>query len=107
MTFKEDVSADIQSVFENEEELMELHMVDGKPMLVSIDDMELLNRERKSTSNADGIYKKRILLFVAGKTFGALPAANRILTLDKKKYLVKEAHNEDGMYSITLEVMQS
>lgn len=107
MGFKDDIADDIQKVFENETECMDIHRIDGRDMLASVDDMELLHREKNGKNSVDGIYKKKVLLYVAGKTFGPLPAANRILSMDGKKYLVKETHNEDGMYSIVLEVMQS
>ena len=38
------------------------------------------------------------------KDFGGLPKANRILTLDGKKYLVADAKKVAGMYEILLEV---
>lgn len=107
MSFRDDILSDIETVYENEEEFMTKHEIDGQEMLASVDDMELLRRDKKGGSNVDGIYKKRVLLFVSKKSFGKLPAVNRIVTLDKKKYLVKEAHNEDGMYSILLEVAKS
>lgn len=107
MSFKDDVKSDIDTVFENSEEFMELHRIDGREMLASIDEMELLFREKKKNSNVDGVHRKKILLFVAGKTFGPLPAASRVMELDRKKYIVKEAHDEDGMYSIILEVANS
>jgi hypothetical protein len=37
------------------------------------------------------------------KDFGPLPATGRIVTLDKKSYIVSDAINEDGIYSLYLE----
>jgi hypothetical protein len=107
MSFKDDVANDIHETFLNEQEFAEIHRVSGKELLASVDDMELVNRQKKSGSLVDGIHRKRIMLYVAGSEFGPLPAAESLLALDGKRYRVVEAHDEDGMYSITLEVARA
>lgn len=106
MSFKDDVRQDIRDVFENANEFMDVHTINGKEMPASVDDLELAHRDQKR-GTVDGAYKKRILIYVSGETFGRLPAANAVLHMDKTTYVVREAHNESGMYAITLEVARS
>lgn len=108
MGFKDDFLSDIQDTFLCEDEFAENHIIDGVEMSASIDDIELSRRDRRASgSHEDGFHKKSKLLYVAASDFGNLPATNRILTVDGRKYIVKDAKNEDGMYSIFLEVMRA
>lgn len=108
MNFKELLKRDNQRVFLNTEEFSEEHIIDGKSMPCLIDNNELVEREKKYRYKAkhyiDNISIKSVLIYVNAADFGALPAVGRVLTLDKKSYIVVEAINEGGVYSITLEV---
>ena len=44
---------------------------------------------------------------IAAEDFGPLPSPGRLLDLDGKKYQITEAADEDGIYSISLEVPRS
>ncbi len=106
--FKDIISQDNQEVFLNPEEFGEVHMVAGKPMCIIIDENELTEREKKQFGRGrDGTYQKSLLFYVSENVFGPLPAPNQILLLDGKKYLVTEANNEGGIYSISLEAGKS
>lgn len=102
--FKEMVASDIRNVFFNIEEFGEHHHVDGKEMTVVIDGLEVVERSKKQVEHGrvDGIYKKQIIMYVSRSEFGPLPAIGRLLTLDRGKYLITDAVNEGGIYSITL-----
>lgn len=107
MTFKEQIASDNRVVFANGDEFWDYHIINGTKMLCMIDNNELVDRERKykyrSSLYADGVYLKELLIYVHADDFGPLPAIGRSLTLDKKSYIVAEAINEDGIYSLTLE----
>lgn len=97
--------ADIQNVFLNEDEFAEKHIIDGKEMPASIDEVKLQRNNNNDQEWGNQKKKKKsIVLYVAGKDFGKLPAANRILVLDGRNYLVKDAVNDSGMFVLTLEV---
>lgn len=40
------------------------------------------------------------------KTFGALPVVGRSLSLDNRLYMITDAVDEDGIYSISLEAVR-
>lgn len=102
-SFKEILNQDIENVFLNTLEFADIHNVDGKDMPVQVDDNEIIEREKKSSSNMDGVYVKQKLIYVKAKDFGALPAIGRQIMLDGKRYMVVDSTDEYGVYTITLE----
>lgn len=107
MTFKEQIAKDNRTVFMNQDEFAETHLINGVEMPCTIDNNELIDREKryqyKKSLYADGIYLKQLLIYVRAEDFGPLPAIGRIVTFDKKSYIVSDAINEDGIYSLCLE----
>lgn len=106
-SFKEILNNDIKSVFLNPDEFGEEHMVQGKPMVIVLDDLENINREKKMQSTAGGIFAKQILFYVSAEDFGEMPAPNGLVTLDGKRYIVIDVTDEAGIYAITLEANRS
>lgn len=107
MTFKEQIALDNKNIFLNFEEFGENHLINGNEMLCIVDNNELIDREKKYRNRngvyADGIYYKELLIYVRAEDFGLLPAIGRILYFDKKSYLISDAIDEDGIYSLSLE----
>lgn len=105
MTFKEQLANDIDAVFMNLDEFSEIHTVNGKEMAVQIDSNERVEREQNWTRTpyADGIYRKKLLIYVKAEDFGNLPAVGRVLNLDGNSYTILDAVDEDGVYSLGLE----
>lgn len=107
MTFKEQIAKDNRTVFMNIDEFGNIHNVNGKDMTVLIDNNELVDREKRyqyrHSLYADGVYLKELLIYVHAEDFGPLPAIGRIVTFDNKTYIVSDAINEDGIYSLCLE----
>lgn len=106
-SFKEIIQRDVKQVFFNTAEFADTHLVDGKPMASMIDDNENIEREKRMKSHMDGIYARQILLYVMASEFGDLPAQGRLLKLDNKVYIVVDATDECGIYTITLEANKS
>jgi hypothetical protein len=106
MTFKEQIRADL-NIFMNTDEFAVLHTVNGKKMPVTVDNNELIERAKKAKSDMDGIFTKSTLIFVKAKDFGSLPAIGAALNLDGRTYIVTDAMNEDGLFSIHLEAATS
>lgn len=106
-TFKDVLGRDLDDVFFNCEEFSEMHEVDGKTIPAMIDDMENIEREKKMKSNMDGIHARQILLYVKASDIGGLPAQKRLMSLDGRRYIVLDATDEGGVYTITLEANRS
>ncbi len=106
--FKDAVLSDVKNVFLNPEEFGEYHMVSGRRMCIIIDENELTEREKKQFGRGrDGVYKKSLLFYVAAEDFGPLPSPEQFLVLDGKKYVITDANDEKGIYSICLEAGRS
>lgn len=103
-SFKELLSNDIKTVFMNPEEFGEMHIIGGREMPVIIDETEITERSKKQVEQGriDGVYERRILLYVSKNDFGRLPGIGGLLAVDKTKWRVVDAVDEDGVYSITL-----
>jgi hypothetical protein len=106
MTFKDVIEDDNKRIFLNMDEFAETHTIDGKEMPCIVDNNEMLEREkryRNSKSFSEGIFVKSLLVYVNAVDFGDMPEVRKMLTFDQKKYIVVDAVNEDGIYSISLE----
>ena len=106
-SFKDILKNDIKSTFLNPEEFGEEHIVQGRPMIIVLDDLENIEREKKMISHADGIFARQILFYVSAEDFGELPAQGGFIMLDGKRYTVTDATDEAGMYAITVEANRS
>lgn len=107
-SFKDVLKDDIKSVFLTFEEFGEEHNINGETVLIIIDENELTEREKRIRRGMDvELHKRQLLFYVAADDFGPLPSPGRVLELDGKKYLITEADDEDGIYSISLEAQQS
>jgi hypothetical protein len=102
-SFKDVLKDDVNNTFMNLDEFADTHIVDGKEIPVIIDENEIIEREKKMKSNMDGVYVKQKLMYVKADDFGALPAIGRAIMLDGKRYIVIDAVDEQGVYSITME----
>ena len=95
------------TVFLNPAEFGEEHTVNGKTMLIIIDDNELTEREKRMKSNMDGIYKKQTLIYVSALDYGPLPGIGKPVKIDGATFIVTDSLNEGGVYSLHLEANKS
>lgn len=107
MGFKDMIKEDVKDIFLNPEEFGEPHMVDGKEMTIIIDDNELVEREKKVQTMAEGLHNRQLLIYVSAEDFGPEPLINRLLELDGNYYTVTDVSNEGGIYAISLEANES
>lgn len=107
MTFKDQIAIDNSTIFMNLDEFADIHTINGKEMPVQVDSNEMIDREKryqyKRSLYADGVYLKELLIYVRAEDFGPLPAVGRVITFDNKMYVISDAIDEDGIYSLSLE----
>lgn len=109
MTFKEQIAHDNRTIYLNPDEFGEPHEFNGhENILCIIDNNEMIDRERRyefrKSQYADGVYLKELLIYVKGEDLDyKLPAIGRSATFDGKSYVVADAIDESGIFSITLE----
>lgn len=102
-SFKEIIADDISDTFLNIKEFSDTHTVNGTEMPVQLDSNEQIEREKRQSQHADGVYLNQKLLYVSAADFGAMPRQGSVLNLDGKIYRVADAIDEGGVYSITIE----
>ncbi len=102
-SFKELVERDVHSTFMNLGEFADIHNVDGKEMPIILDDVEIIEREKKMKSNMDGVFVRQKLMYVKAADFGPAPAVGRAVTLDGQMHVVLDVSDEQGVYAITME----
>ncbi len=107
MTFKEQLRDDVGTVFLNTDEFASIHTVNGKQIPTLVDNIELIDREKKAKSNMDGVTARTTLIYVKARDYGALPPVGSVVRLDGSPYRVTDSTNEDGVYSIHLEANRS
>ena len=107
MSFKDIIRRDIRAVFLNKDEFAEEHTVNGRPMLIQLDENELLERDKSRVgTHQDGLYKSRRLIYAAASDFGPRPAIGALLNLDGRQYKVADCKDEGGLLSIELEAVR-
>lgn len=110
-TFKEIIKADRRRVFINPAEFGSAHEVDGRQMIVIVDDSEREERDRERGISAfgqgigaGGMYVEHVLVYALAEDFnGIRPRIGRQMSLDSRRYLVSDVVDEGGIFAITLE----
>lgn len=102
--FKEMVQEDIKNIFLDFEMFGEMHNLNGKKVLVIVDEFELVEREKRIRDDEMGLHNRQLLFYVSAEDFGKLPSPGRVLNFDGRQYEITDATDEQGIYSISLEV---
>lgn len=102
-TFKEQILKDIDDVFADTDEFFEEHVVNGKKMPVMVDGNENAERTKFQKAYHEGNKAKKLLIYVKASDFGKLSAHGNRIVIDGSEFLVSDAINETGLYSITME----
>lgn len=113
MTFKDFAAQDIDTVFFNGDEHAETHNVDGKSMLVVLEEDDT-NRHKshwewgRKGSMDDGLYKAGMILYVKTEDYGPKPKVGKELVLDadtdfKRTFRILQCEEDSGVYRMTLE----
>lgn len=100
--FRDMVREDIKEIFLDPEMFGETHTVAGKELTIILDDGEKLKRNEQYQDDK-AIYNKRLLFYVAEDDLGELPPLGRVMDIDGSEYMVLQAEQEDGIYSIMVE----
>lgn len=112
-TFKDCVAADIDLTFFEQDEHAEWRTVDGKKVLVILEDVALKERqahwEAGAKQNFDtGLYTSTSTLFIRVADYGPKPKIGKPLVMDKgtdvqRTYSIINCEEEAGVYKITME----
>lgn len=96
--FKEQMALD-RAVFFNADEFADFHNINGRDLLIIIDDYRLQERSKKEY---DGISVGEILYFVKAEDYGKRPEEGTPQIFDGRQLLVFDAREDLGIYEIIL-----
>jgi len=99
MNFKEAVAADIDNVFFQTGEFAESVIIDGKTVPIILDDDML---QGLSETYAIGLSEGEQYIFIKQKDMHRLPQTGDELSKDGKKWYVRDAANEMGVFAIRI-----
>lgn len=111
-TFKECAAVERDTTFFNEDEHAELHKVDGKEVLIILEESDLrihsAHWEAGAKQNFDtGLYTAHETLYIRVEDYGPKPKIGKLLTLDgKRTYTIQKCVDEGGIYRMTIERTQ-
>lgn len=115
-TFKDCAAADIGLAFFNGNEHAKWHTVDGKKVLVILEETTLkphsAHWEAGAKQNFDtGLYTDYTLLYIRVEDYGPKPLSGKLLVMDmgtdcQRTYTIKSCETEDGVYRIKMERMR-
>lgn len=104
--FKDAIAADIHDTFLNALEFADLHNINGTDINCVVDENTLEDRSNRSsegTGYVDGVFVKRVLLFVAESDLPRVPVRGELLRLDGERYLVDDVATNAGVLEIRIE----
>lgn len=102
MNFKDFVATDMDT-FMNTEEFADTRKVNGKEMVIIIDDEELAKRKSSASNPTDGVYNAALLFYVRKSYFDSKPVPEQVMRFDKTVYRITDVQEDDVMYTILLE----
>ena len=100
--FKEMLQNDL-TVFFNQDEFAETRLIDGKEMVIVIDDEELAKRKSSASNPTDGIYNAALLFYVRKSDFDEKPEPGQHIEVEHEIYRVATIEEDAVMYTIALE----
>lgn len=111
-TFKGCAAADIDATFFEENEHADRHTVDGKDVLIVLEDDDLREHsahwEAGAKQNFDtGLYAAQMILHIKKADYGPKPKVGKLLELDggtgkQRTFTILKCQEEGGVYRMTM-----
>ncbi len=102
-TFRDCLKADLELAFFNMNEFAEFHNVEGKDVLVVIQEDSTRERDPREDNSCDkGMYKVQMVLYIRTEDYGPLPPVGKQVTIDERHLRVKQCVEEGGVYRMEL-----
>lgn len=100
--FQEQLERDARNVFLNPEEFGTPHIVNGREMIIVIDEDQLQHRKSNASNPTDGVYKASMLFYAFKSDFEKRPFIDSSMRIDDKDFKVVDVQEDEIMYTITL-----
>lgn len=101
--FKDAIAKDIKSVFINIDEFADEHTLNGKKVHCVLDKDITDGTKDRVTDPVYGVFLNAITIYVDAKDIDRKPVEGEPLSLDKKRYIVRNVSVEGGILVILAE----
>ncbi|QOT12965.1 hypothetical protein JNUCC32_13465 [Paenibacillus sp. JNUCC32] len=100
--FQEQLERDARNVFLNPEEFGTPHIVNGREMIIVIDEDQLQHRKSSASNPTDGVYNASLLFYALKTDFEKRPITDSSIRIDDRNFKVADVQEDEVMYTITL-----
>lgn len=100
--FQEQLDRDAKNIFMNPAEFGVMHKVNGRDMVIVIDDDQLQYRKSSASNPTDGVYNASLLCYTLKSDFEKRPVIGSTMKIDSRDYKVADLQEDEVMYTITL-----
>lgn len=100
--FQEQLERDARNVFLNPEEFGTQHIVNGREMIIVIDEDQLQHRKSSASNPTDGVYNAFLLFYALKSDFEKRPVTDSSIRIDDRNFRVSDVQEDEVMYTITL-----
>ncbi len=100
--FQEQLERDAQNIFMNLEEFGQPHLVNGREMIIVIDEDQLQHRKSSASNPTDGVYNASLLIYALKSDFEKRPVTDSSMKIDDRNFKVADVQEDEVMYTITL-----
>lgn len=105
MNFREAFEDDLENAFFDEDEFASRHVIDGEECtIVMTETISAEVKMRKSSLNPkeSAINDIRYVLYIREKDMKRKLTVNAMISLDGKKYFVRDVKHREGMYEVAI-----
>ena len=99
---KDMIARDNEFVFMNNLDFAEEHNIDGKSLLVILENETYKERSKRQSSSYEGFYGEVCILHVRESELGYMPVQGQRIVLDGKYFMVESCSNHCGILEISL-----
>lgn len=107
MNLRDQMQLDAEMTFLNPLEFAEPHTIDGRELLITIDDDKLQERKSRSSNPTDGVYGATLLFYARAADFSTKPVPEMRMTIDGKIYTIADVQSDAAMITVTLRRFRS
>lgn len=102
MTFKEQLTADLDEVFFNADEFAEVHKINGANVNIVVDNDALAELFISRQIHTEQIFTDSIMFYVKKRDLGFEPVPGQYIDYDDRGYLITDVKTDDEAYTVIL-----
>lgn len=104
MNFREALEDDLENAFFDEDEFASRHVIDGEECTIVMTEITSAEAKTRKSLNPkeSAINDIRYVLYIREKDMKRKLTVNAMISLDGKKYFVRDVKHHEGMYEVAI-----